>query len=1038
MGNIFKKVIAGALAAVMTVTSLSISAFAWPDENRWNWDHADVDVDGTLSDGTKVVFSNVKFTIGGTEYTAEKRSNENEFVVNINIPQSYKGDIVISGTYTVYEYTTSTDTQYSSDKDDWYLRYNGYTRVGDIETNNNSYRNEPDGDGWAYSWNNRYWYRYKYTKTTQTLVDTKTGPFTKTFTSDTFAQAAKDCPKNGLDFNISSTDVEEIIAPKYTLTTKYTLDGTPLTDKELTVELVKDSAYETKGLDAYSNTNAYALSIVGSESGTITADTTVTYNYTTKYYTVEFVGVSTKTDYKYGDTIIVPSAPEKSADKTYTYAFSKWTDANGNEPTATVVGNATYTAQYDKSYIEYIIKFYDENNNLLDNLTLTKHYNDTITAPAVPEKTVDDDKFVASSAWSPEFKTTVEDNANYTATYDVQPKATYTVKWIVDSATTTDTYYEGQTFNKAVDPTKTADLNYTYSFSHWNANGVEVTEFPETVTEDLVYTAVFNSEPINYTVNWVLDENTTPVNTASDVTYATATTEGYADTFDVAAYIVANMNDKTFTYTFNNDWAMSVEGTTITFKGTTTQTKNVYTVTTIYRYENLDGSYTDEDKGTVEYFNDVDYTTKGKNLDGNENKYQPAVMAAESSAANGTINGESLTVIYVYNRKTYTVAFKNGEDTVKSTILKYGAEIVVPTEKPTKTEDATYTYEFKGWTPTVAKTVTGDVTYVAEYNNIYKNYTIKFLDENNDEITGLTITDAHIGDKVVAPTVPAKTTEDESKYIVSSWTPVITDNTTVTGDMTFVASYTVNDKIVITWDFDNGTDNATEYYMPNAELKFPEDPTKPADNNNTYAFTGWSDNNGIADENKTITAQYTATERTYTINYVDYDGTALIPATTGSYTETPNYTGTTPTRADVAEGNTVTSYTFSNWNRTVNGDTITFTATYTSSRIIYGGTPTIEIPEETGSALAPTPDTTTTVVIPEESVPLIEIPEGAAGEDEASAETTKGNIEISEDETPLAANPGTGVGIGGIACGTALSMIVCAACVFSGKKKKNK
>ncbi len=72
-----------------------------------------------------------------------------------------------------------------------------------------------------------------------------------------------------------------------------------------------------------------------------------------------------------------------------------------------------------------------------------------------------------------------------------------------------------------------------------------------------------------------------------------------------------------------------------------------------------------------------------------------------------------------YLNKTYTVIWMADGNTVKTEELAMGA-MPTPPEAPTKAENDDFTYEFFGWSPTVAP-VTGDQSYTAVYTPISKN-----------------------------------------------------------------------------------------------------------------------------------------------------------------------------------------------------------------------------------------------------------------------------------------------------------------------------
>ena len=72
-------------------------------------------------------------------------------------------------------------------------------------------------------------------------------------------------------------------------------------------------------------------------------------------YTITFKNdngdvISTKTDYHYGDTVTIPSAPQKQATAQYTYTFAGWTPE-----VTSVTGDATYTAQFEATEKECTI-----------------------------------------------------------------------------------------------------------------------------------------------------------------------------------------------------------------------------------------------------------------------------------------------------------------------------------------------------------------------------------------------------------------------------------------------------------------------------------------------------------------------------------------------------------------------------------------------------------------------------------------------------------------------------------------------------------
>ena len=122
---------------------------------------------------------------------------------------------------------------------------------------------------------------------------------------------------------------------------------------------------------------------------------------------------------KHGATPSYSGTPEKEADKTYTYAFKSW-----DKELAAANGDVTYTAEYDKIYIEYMITFDLANGE--ESVVATCHYGDPVTVPANPTK-----EGYTFLGWDKEIAATCDGNATYTAGY--AENVEYTVKHVKKS-----------------------------------------------------------------------------------------------------------------------------------------------------------------------------------------------------------------------------------------------------------------------------------------------------------------------------------------------------------------------------------------------------------------------------------------------------------------------------------------------------------------------------------------------------------------------------------------------------------------------------
>lgn len=110
-------------------------------------------------------------------------------------------------------------------------------------------------------------------------------------------------------------------------------------------------------------------------------------------------------------------------------------------------------------------------------------------------------------------------------------------------------------------------------------------------------------------------------------------------------------------------------------------------------------------------------------------------------------------------------------------------------------------------------------------------------------------------------------------------------------------------------------------------------PTKDADAQYTYAFSGWSPTiEAVSTDDQVYAAQFDQTLRSYTIIFKNEDGTELQKSDV-EYGVVPSYTGATPAKTATAEY----SYTFKGWNTTPVAVTgaATYTATFNATKNKY-------------------------------------------------------------------------------------------------------
>ena len=138
----------------------------------------------------------------------------------------------------------------------------------------------------------------------------------------------------------------------------------------------------------------------------------------------------------------------------------------------------------------------------------------------------------------------------------------------------------------------------------------------------------------------------------------------------------------------------------------------------------------------------------------------------------------------LYVSQYYTVTYSDGANGTVFADQSYTVRL----GKATPAFDGTPEregYVFKGWAPTVAETVTGNVTYVAQWNALY---TVTYTDGvDGEELFADQSTTVEAGSKT--PAFPR--TPERAGYTFSGWAPEVAE--TVTENVTYTAQWTAND-----------------------------------------------------------------------------------------------------------------------------------------------------------------------------------------------------------------------------------------------------
>lgn len=545
------------------------------------------------------------------------------------------------------------------------------------------------------------------------------------------------------------------------------------------------------------NVNTYIVTWVNDDDTVLETDENVAYGATPTYD---------------GDT------PTKASDAQYTYTFAGWTPE-----IASVTGNVTYTATYDRTVRSYTITWNNYNGTTLK--TDSAAYGSTPSySGATPTKPEDSSYTYTFSGWSPSIAA-VTGNATYTAMYTPNPKPK-------------DFVLVSQPKN-----------GRRYLITNEDSNGD-------------AYTLSGDGSAKIYTVNKKGGKYPNPYITVSDDS-AVFTLEGSRSAFRLrnsdGKYLksagkgntpVEDSEGSSFTYVSDKiqtgDLAFKVNASTKKYDLQDKGGDN------LYFYEEVDPSTSEEyvnytvtfiaQNGTFEdgststsvtlYGHSGDSLTLDESQIPVAGNHPGTGFAAGSwdTAPNSTqVISSDVTYTYTYVQATYTVTWQQDDGTLIDTTTVAYREIPTHADAA-KAPDAQNTYTFKGWTPEI-KPATENATYTAMYETTANQYTVTWMNDDGTTLRTDTVaygaTPAYDGE---TPTKADKT--NRYTYTFAGWTDsagnaVNLENVSITENTTFKARYTA-EETGIQIQIEDWTKGAASisgisedvYYKPGQEVTF--------------------------------------------------------------------------------------------------------------------------------------------------------------------------------------------------------------------------
>ena len=519
---------------------------------------------------------------------------------------------------------------------------------------------------------------------------------------------------------------------------------------------------------------------------------------------------------------------------------------------------------------------------------------------------------------------------------------------------------------RPADPRKADTPEFTYSFNGWDP---DVTD----VTGEAQYKAKYKETKRKYKVSFVDEDGTTPIKvkdaSGNDVDYREYE-YGTSKSQVVNPAKPTKSSNERYSYEFDK-WICSDNESTIikdvTYTASYTATDIKYTVkfvdedgTTPIKVKNA----SNEEVESLQYLYGTSAEKITKPADPSKNgDAEWSYTFAGWEPAVGSVTGDATyKATYTAAKNKYTVSFVNHDGTklIPDAEYEYGttADKITKPGTPSRGGSAEWSYTFKGWNPEV-DTVTGDVTYRADYNEIKNKYEVTFWSEKKEYILraaklyeyGTAAAD------IETPEDPVKAATDEWTYTFSGWNPQLQD---VFDKADYEATFTqTKNKYTVKFVDEDGTTpikvkdasgndvDYLEYDYGTAADKIvkPAAPSKQDTDEYTYSFIAWTPAISEVKGDAIYKANYSATKNKYKVTFVDSDDSILLATKEYDYGTTVDKI-TKP--ADPSKsGNAEWTYTFAGWDKEITAvkSDVTYKATYTKTKNKYD----VEFVDEDGT-----------------------------------------------------------------------------------------
>lgn len=459
--------------------------------------------------------------------------------------------------------------------------------------------------------------------------------------------------------------------------------------------------------------------------------------YTVTWYDEDGTTVLDEQVLEYGSTITYGGETPSKTEVGKTWTFEGW-----DNDVTTVTGDTSFKATY--SYTDNLWTVTWIVDGTTHSITNNVKYGTALSTIAPKLEDTADGKV---GAWIYDDYITMPD-------HDIEMHAHYSdsvISWIVDGVTVKSTAYDnGASVTGPADPTKAATAQYTYVFAYWEgSNGVQIKSgeaFPAATTENVTYTAVFNSFLNTYQISFV-DEDGETIHSGL-IEYGTELDYPGEEPSKKATaqytYTFAGWSDGTNVYA--SDEIPAITGN-VTYKATFTQTVNKYTITWV----DEDGA--ELDKQTLEYGSTPKYAGEAPAKEATE-QYE-YTFSGWSPAMETVTGNKTYKAVYTEAVRKYRVTWMNGGLTLLVDNVEYGTKPEYTGATPTKAPTDLVAYEFIGWDKEITE-VTGAVTYYAQFKEVDREFYVYFYVDGVNVATATTTFGQNMKEFLVDYPVPEK------------------------------------------------------------------------------------------------------------------------------------------------------------------------------------------------------------------------------------------------------------------------------------------